>query len=453
VTTDAVTDRIVAFALTLTAAGIDETTAGHVRQRVLDALGCAIGAFRGPAAEVARSVATPCPAGVSLLGLPSVRTTVEDAAFANTVLVRYLDRNDAYTSTCGTGSHPSDMVFPVLAAVEAVGGTGADALLGVVLAYEVLGRMSDEVNARDSGWDHGLFVLPALAAAIGRVMHLTADQLAHAIAIAVTPHVPLRRTRAGQLSQWKACATAESARAAIHAVRLAKAGMTGPERVFDGHHGLFDQVTGPFELTMSTAPTDGFVVGRTTIKRWPAEYHAQAPIDVAVTLRREFGAATPTEIRVGTYRVAHEAIGSGAAVWAPATRETADHSLAYLLATALRRGTVGEPDYTAAAIQSPATRTLMRRIRIEEDPELTRDFPAAERTRIEIDLDDGRTLTAEAGFPVGHRTNPMTDEAVDAKFTELAGPPTADRTREAWWHFDRQPAITPLFDLIGDLSP
>jgi 2-methylcitrate dehydratase len=447
VRTDAVTDRIVAFALSLTPADLDEETVGHVRRRVVDALGCAIGAFDSPTAATARSVATPCQAGVSLLGVPALRTTVEDAAFANTVLVRYLDRNDAFTSVSGTGSHPSDVVFPVLAAVESAGGTGADALVGIVIAYEVLGRMSDEVNARDRGWDHGLFVLPALAAAVGRVVGLTPDQLANAIALAVTPHVPLRRTRAGQLSAWKACATAESARNAIHAVRLAQAGMTGPEEVFAGGHGVFDQVTGPFDIELRTRPGDGFVVGRTTIKRWPAEYHAQAPIDVAVRLRSEFAAATPTRVDVRTYRVAHSAIGSGAAVWAPATRETADHSLAYLLAVALRHGTVGDADYTTAAIESPATRSLMQRIRIEEDPELTRDFPAAERTRIEIDLDDGRTLTAEAGFPIGHRTNPMDDGAVAAKFGELTG-----KHAGPWWHFDQQPEITPLFDAVGDLG-
>lgn len=147
-----------------------------------------------------------------------------------------------------------------------------------MIAYEVLGRVSDEVNARERGWDHGLFVLLAVAAAAGRILGLTDAQLTNAIALAAAPHVPIRRTRAGQLSMWKACATAESARDALRAVRLAKTGMTGPAQVFTGQHGIFDQVTDPFEIKLDRSQRNGFVVERTTIKRRPAEHHAQAPI-------------------------------------------------------------------------------------------------------------------------------------------------------------------------------
>src|ERR671918_2435045 len=96
--------------------------------------------------------------------------------------------------------------------------------------------------------DQGVFVVLGSAAAAAKLMGLTRDQTADALAIAATANVPTRQTRAGELSMWKGCATAASAKAGVFAALLACDGMTGPTEAFEGHHGLMEQVTGPFEL-------------------------------------------------------------------------------------------------------------------------------------------------------------------------------------------------------------
>ena len=86
------------------------------------------------------------------------------------------------------------------------------------------------------------------AAGAAKLLGLTREQTADALAIAVTANVPTRQTRSGELAMWKGVATAASARAGVFAALLAADGMTGPTAAFEGRHGVWDQVTGPFKF-------------------------------------------------------------------------------------------------------------------------------------------------------------------------------------------------------------
>ena len=101
-----------------------------------------------------------------------------------------------------------------------------------------------------------------------------------AAALAVTAHVPTRQTRSGELSMWKGCATAASAKAGVFAAQLAQLGMTGPTAAFEGRHGVWEQVTGRFDLP--AIPGDPFVVEEANLKFFPSEYHSQAPLWLAL---------------------------------------------------------------------------------------------------------------------------------------------------------------------------
>src|SRR6202007_1935489 len=150
-----------------------------------------------------------------------------------------------------------------------------------VAGYEVFGALADRVPIRDRGWDQGVFVAPAAAAGAGLLFGLSVGQMADALAIAVTANVATRQTRAGELSMWKGCATAAAAKAGLFAAQLAKAGMTGPTAAFEGRHGVFEQVTGRFELDDLTQNRP-FAIERTNFKFFAAEYHAQAPLAIAL---------------------------------------------------------------------------------------------------------------------------------------------------------------------------
>src|SRR5947208_5041447 len=100
--------------------------------------------------------------------------------------------------------------------------------------------------------------------------------MGNAIAIAVSANVPTRQNRAGELSMWKGCATPTAASAGVFAAILAKEGVTGPTQAFEGRHGVWEQVTGPFELgPMGGQDGRSFMIERASLKFFPAEYHSQ----------------------------------------------------------------------------------------------------------------------------------------------------------------------------------
>jgi 2-methylcitrate dehydratase len=200
----------------------------------LDSVACVIGGFDAPPSHIVRQLASKISAspGARVLGTGSL-TAPDLAAFTNTVMLRVLDYNDTYVSR---GSlHPSDLIPAALAAAEVMRSSGAEFVLSIVLGYEVAGAMSSAVNLRERGWDQGIYVAVATAVAVGKLLGLTQAQLGHAVSLALVPRIPLRQTRAGELSMWKGCATAASARGGVFAAQLAQLGMTGPDEPFEGN--------------------------------------------------------------------------------------------------------------------------------------------------------------------------------------------------------------------------
>ena len=98
----------------------------------------------------------------------------------------------------------------------------------------IAGAMASAFNLRERGWDHGLYVAVASSVAVGMLLGLTETELGHAVSLALVPQIPLRQTRAGELSMWKGCATAAASRGGMFAAQLARLGMTGPDEPFEG---------------------------------------------------------------------------------------------------------------------------------------------------------------------------------------------------------------------------
>jgi len=365
-------------------------------------------------------------------------------------MIRFLDANDTYI-TRGSG-HPSDMLGAILTAAEMQGASGKDFLLATVAGYEVFGALADHVALRDRGWDQGVFVAPASAAGAGLLLGLSVQEMADAIAIAVTANVATRQTRAGELAMWKGCATAAAAKAGLFAAQLAKAGMTGPTAAFEGRHGLCEQVTGPFGLGDLGGAGRPLAIERTNFKFFAAEYHAQAPLAIALGLRDRVRAEEIEALEVQIYAMAHSEIGSEPAKWDPRTRETADHSLPYMLAVALVDGRLTPASFEPKRYLDPSLRPLMNRIRVVEDAELTRRFPQELASRIEVITRSGQRFTERADYPKGHARNPMTDADVERKFRDLSaaalGRAQSAGVLEALWRLDEVLKMAAVVDLL-----
>ena len=412
------TETIAAYAAALTFDDLPPACIDAARIRLLDSVACAIGGFDTPPSHIARKLASTIGAvpGARVLGAGTM-TALEVAAFTNTVMLRALDYNDTYVSR---GSlHPSDLIPAALAAAEVTHSSGAQFVLSIVLGYELACAMSSAVNVRERGWDQGIYVTVASAVAAGKLLGLTQAQLGHAVSLALVPQIPLRQTRAGELSMWKGCATAASVRGGVFAAQLAQLGMTGPDEPFEGRDGLFARVTGEFDLCLPLQ-SDRYAIQVSNLKLHPAEYHSQALLDLVPTILERTLVDRIRSIDVETYWMAYSEIGSEPAKWTPETRETADHSLPFLLASALLDGRLSLDAFSDARLRDPKLRELMQRIRIEHDPLLTQRYPEELPSRLHIATTDGERFTLETTYPKGHFQNPASVADIEAKFTAMA---------------------------------
>ena len=446
-------ERLAQFAAQLQFDALDARTIHEVCRRLIDSLGCACGAYQSDPVRVARRVAgrTYGIPGASYLG-GSRPSSPELAAFVNGVLFRYLDCNDTYLSR--EPAHPSDNFAAVLAAAETAGRHGQDVITAAVLAYEIQCRLCDAASIRARGWDHVTYGAFSTAAAAAKLLGLPAAGITQAINLAGTPNVTLRQTRAGELSEWKGCAFANASRNGVFAALLAAEGLTGPAPVFEGELGFFKQVSGPFVLPPfggENGSTD-FMINRTSIKFWPAEYHSQSAIHAALELRSKID--DPSRIQsldIYSFDAAVDIIGKDPEKWRPKTRETADHSLPYCTAVALLDGDVTLDSFNPQRLADPVVLGLTAKIRVLRDPELTKRYPQGIPNRLVATLDDGRIVTAENEFPRGHDQNPMTDAEVTTKFRKLAtgvlSTAAQDRVLNLCWNL---PQLQNLSDLWNE---
>ena len=447
---DKTTTQLSHYAATLTYETLDPDIVHQVKRTLVDTLGCALGGYLSEPAKIARhlasSVTAQPPARVIGVADPS---SPDLAAFANAVMTRYLDCNDSYFSP--GGGHPSDMIPAALSIADSHRLPGRALITAIVTAYELFGRLSDQVITGDLGWDQGMFSVVGATAAAGQLMGLNQPQIAHALSLSLAPNLPLGVTRTGELSMWKGCATAAATRAAVFAAQLAAAGMTGPAEPFEGKRGLWEQtgVTHPVTLDPFGGNGQPFLINETTFKFYPSQIHTQAPIGLALELRPQVTLSEIAAITIQTYHSAVSSPQSEPEKWNPQTRETADHSIPFLVALALQDGAVTPASFTPEKIADPSIRSLMTKMTLTEGPGFTENYSRQYNCRIAIDTQSGDTLAAATAYPKGHRQNPLTDAEVSDKFRRLATPAiTPQQCQQALdllWNLENLPDLDPLF--------
>ena len=432
---------------------LDAATVHQVKRTLIDTIGCAMGGYLSEPSKVARSLAG------SVTGIPPARvlgtndcSSLDMAAFANGCMIRYLDCNDSYFSP--GGGHPSDMIAAVLSVGGAYGKDGRSLITAIALAYEVFCRLSDQVVTGDLGWDQGMFSIVGATCAAGSLMGLDREQMGNAIALALAPNLPLGVTRTGELSMWKGCATASATRAGVFAAQLALEGMSGPDEPFEGRRGLWEQAGVTQEVTLDEFGGDGrqFLVNETTFKFYPSQIHTQAPIGLAIEIRPHVKLENVESITVETYRSGVSSPATEPEKWDPQTRETADHSIPFLVAMALRDGAVTPNSFTAQRIADPSLRNLMSKMTLTEGEGFTEKYPQQYNCRIEIISADGAKASVATSYPKGHKNNPLSDVEVGQKFCNLASAVLSDQQSyfalERLWQIEKATDLSTIFEAL-----
>ena len=425
--TDPIVERLASYAAGLNYEHLPGEVVHQVKRLVIDSMGCGLAASDAPPVRAARDLAldvrSPSPA--TLLGSAD-GTTPDMAAFVNGVMVRYLDFNDSYNGK--DIAHPSDNIPAALAAAEAHGASGRELITAAALAYEVQAAWADSFQLASGGaWDQAAYAAISAPLGAGKVIGLTAEQLAEALRISVVSSMTLGEARRGTISHWKAAAVPNAGRNGVFAAMLARRGMTGPPEVFSGSHGFFAGVTGaPVELA-PLAQEDGadraFRLMESRFKRFPAGFVSQTAIEGAIEAREALGIAnartTSTHVHIRTFESGKRIMAGDPTRWRPETRETADHSIPFVVACALRFGTLEPAHFEDDVLRDPVLLDLMQRIEVVQDPECDAAWPEAILNILTVRTTDGREHTASVPYYTGHFKKPMSDADIEDKFRRL----------------------------------
>lgn len=413
-------ERLAEFAVRASYDDLSEAARDQLKIRVLDSLGCAIGAMSGePVQLVHDQVAEFDPGGACTL-IGGGRAAPDHAAFYNGALVRYLDYNDGYLAK-GESCHPSDNLSAVLAACEYADRSGRDLLVSLAVAYQVQCRLSDEAPVRAAGFDHTTQGCYAVAAGVSCALGLDVAAAANALAISGTAFNALRVTRTGALSHWKGLAYPNTAAGCVWATFLARRGITGPLGVFEGNKGFMEAIAGPFTIDWPSEDLER--VTRTVIKRHNAEIHAQTAIEAALELKRQhrFVAGDVDRIDVEVFDVAYKIIGGGEEgdKSIVCTKEDADHSLPYLVAVAILDNEVLPAQFAPDRIQRADVQQLLCRVSVRPSQAFSQRFPDEMPARITVTLRDGRALDREVTEYPGLNAPAIAWKQVARKFDRL----------------------------------
>ncbi len=459
---DGITRQLVEYTQDFRIADVPDEAKEAALRHLVDAIAVSIAGFDTESAQIAVRVARSMSGARNTVILGAGASAAPAyAAMANAVMIRSLDWNDGMLAK--GGGHPSDMIPGVLAAAEITGASGARALEAILLAYELLGGIGNVAPTNRRGWDQGTFMGIATALAVGKLRGLTSEQLANAASIAIVPAAPMLVTRRGALSMWKGAATSIAIRHAMDAVDLAAEGMTGPAEPFEGTMGVFDQLSGPFELVLPANPGGKYVAEISHMKQFPAETHSQSLIALAVELRAGHDVAEIASIDVECYWEMFNAIGSHDSIYDPQNRETADHSLPYLMAVALVDGTVSISSFRPERVADASLRPVMRKIIVRENPEFTAQYrgpgaglAASPKVHVTTTFTDGTTRVDELTYAKGHSRNPMTRGDIDAKLARIAAGVLKDEQRDrvgsTWWRFEELPHVDQALETVARYS-
>ena len=425
--------NLAAFVCRCTYEDLSETARAQLKIRVLDSVGCAVGAFEGEPVQIIRRQLSEFESQGKCTLVGGGSASPDRTAFYNGALVRYLDFNDAYLAK-GETCHPSDNLAAILAGAEYADRTGREVMTALAVAYQVQCRLSDVAPVRDKGFDHTTQGSYSVAAGVAKILGLDECRTANAIAIAGTAFNALRVTRTGHLSHWKGLAFPNTAACCTRVVFLAKHGITGPLEVFEGDKGFMDAIAGVFDIDWLREDLER--VKRTILKRFNAEIHSQAAIQGVLDLKRrhQFCAAEVERIDIETFDVAFNIIGGGEEgdkTNSITTKEQADHSLPYVIAAAILDDDVMPAQYELTRIRNKDVQDLLRRVSVSANQVYSQRFPEEMPCRIQVVLRDGQTLVKESRDYPGFVSQPMSWEMAIGKFNLLTAPYTTAADRNA----------------------
>jgi 2-methylcitrate dehydratase PrpD len=401
------------------------------------------GGILAPSTMLERALAEDIGRGGAILYPSGKRATLRTAALINGTASHVVEFDDIFRDGV---LHPgSPVIAAALAAAQNAGVDGETLLRAIIAGYEISTRIGVTVNPAHYKFWHttGTVGTIGAAAAVGMIMRLDSEKMAHALATSMTMAAGLQQAfRSDAMS--KPLHAGHAAEAGALAAMSAAAGVTGALDILEGEFGFGNAMSRNCDWSKAQ---DGlgerYNITQMTVKNHGCCGHTFAAIDGILALREghHLEPAKIRRIRVATYKTAIEVTGN----FHPVTAFEAKFSIPYAISTALVHGSVRLDAFEPDRLNDRTIRDLMERIELTVDSELDAAFPAQRAARVAVEMMDGVVYEHYQPTRKGDPDQPLTDAELDSKFMELAGgvigEASARRLLRELWSLDQLRSI------------
>lgn len=430
--------KLAEFIHDLTWEALPEEVRNTVPLRVLDLVSVAVGAVHDPLVEQAREALS------SLFGSENGKAKIwgengnyppVPAAMINAMHAHTLELDDVHTASKTHGS--ASLIPAAWACAQALGKSGKEFLLAVVCGYETVNRvgMAFGVSShRNRGWHAtatcGVF---GCAAACAKLLNLDTDQIVSALGMAGTQSSGVWAFL-GDGSNCKVLHTARAAADGMEAAFLAKAGMTGPEHIFEAKDGgLLTAMSDGGDLKkLSAGLGTVYEILNMDMKPYPCCRSAHGVIDAAFEIRKELlkkadlertslekQIADIRQVQIETYLVGYKQCAVSEGCLNPKTTLDAKFSTPYAAAAALLYGKISMKEFELEVVEGTEIQRLLHKVHVEPADEFTKQYPKHWGCRMKILQQDGTGYEKEIRDPSGSIARPLTTKQAMKKAEEF----------------------------------
>jgi 2-methylcitrate dehydratase PrpD len=440
----AVTRQLADYVVRARAEDLPAPVRAEACRTLLNWVGCAVGGARHETVDVAVRALQPFsgPAQATLLGRRE-RMDALHAALLNGISSHVLDFDDTHLKTV---IHPAGPVASaILALAETRPVSGRDFLHALVLGAEIECRIGNAVYPAhyDRGWHiTGTTGVFGAAAASGRLLGLSEQQMRWAFGLAATQPVGLREMFG---TMTKSFHPGRAAQNGLTAALLAREGFTSSEAALEAKSGWTHVLSTECDYTQITNGLgEHYEISLNTYKPFACGVVLHPIIDACLQLRatNHLTADTIDRIDIRAHPLVLELTGKQT----PQTGLEGKFSVYFAAAVAIVTGGAGVKEFTDTWVRDPAVVALRDRVTVAIDPSI-----GEAQSRVKVTLKDGRSLDMFVEHAVGSVERPMTDADLDAKVRDLCdGVLAADQTRrliERCRQIEREPQVRTIAEI------
>jgi 2-methylcitrate dehydratase PrpD len=417
-TNETLSERFSVFVADLAYEHLTPEQVRKIKMYFLDWLGSAIAGSNQPPVRMMLNVVRTLGGSPEATVIPDgSRTNCLLSALVNGAASHVVEMDDLHRASI---LHPAAAIMPaVFAAAERAAASGRDLIVGLAAGYEVGIRLALAAGPGHYRYWHTTATCGTFGAAAGSaaVLGLDATKTTWALGSAGTQAAGLWEFLV-ESAMSKQLHAGKAAFNGLLSSLLAAEGFTGARAILEGDKGFFNAMSPDADRAACLEGLgDEFLFERNSLKYRASCGHTHSTIEALLqaTGGRPLDPALVEAVDVHVYPEALDLLGKVT----PTTPYVAKFHFPFCIATALAHGRVSPADFTAPRLEDPDINRLMKRVRLHDDPELGRAYPAKWPARVVVRLADGERLEGACEYPKGDPENPLTEAELIEKFDGL----------------------------------